>query len=133
MWKTGETLLLDTSVVILGFKQNENVRKTLEDARQLFMPLPCYGELYFGALNSGNPVKKLAQLHHFMNIVQLLEGSQTTAEMYGDVRLKLKNAGKPIPENDIWIAAFALQHNLVLFTADAHFDSVESLKTLKSW
>jgi tRNA(fMet)-specific endonuclease VapC len=52
-----------------------------------------------------------------------------TARRYGEVKNKLKLKGRPLPENDVWIAALALQHDLTLVTRDAHFQEVESLKT----
>ncbi|MXZ01781.1 type II toxin-antitoxin system VapC family toxin [Candidatus Poribacteria bacterium] len=45
------------------------------------------------------------------------------------IKERLRRRGRPIPNNDIWIAAIALQHDLVLVTRDAHFDEVESLQT----
>ena len=50
-----------------------------------------------------------------------------TALVYGDVKTGLRRRGRPIPENDVWIATAALQHGLVLVTRDAHFDAVEEL------
>jgi tRNA(fMet)-specific endonuclease VapC len=52
-----------------------------------------------------------------------------TAQQYGEVKNKLRLKGRPLPENDIWIAALALQHDLILVTHDAHFQEVESLRT----
>jgi tRNA(fMet)-specific endonuclease VapC len=52
--------------------------------------------------------------------------------MYARVRVALKRKGRPIPENDIWIAAQALQHDLVLVTSDAHFKEIDDLK-VEQW
>lgn len=54
------------------------------------------------------------------------------AGFYSDIRLQLKRDGKPIPENDLWIAAVCMEHNLPLATADGHFDFVEGLR-IYSW
>jgi tRNA(fMet)-specific endonuclease VapC len=54
-----------------------------------------------------------------------------TAVWYADVRMKLKRIGKPIPENDIWIAGICRQFDLTLATSDAHFDLVDGLRVLK--
>ena len=56
----------------------------------------------------------------------------STARIYGRVKNALRQSGKPIPENDIWIAAVALQHDLTLITQDAHFEHVLGLAT-KAW
>ena len=47
---------------------------------------------------------------------------------YGEIKNSLKEKGKPIPENDIWIAAIAKEHNLVLITKDKHFKLVDDIK-----
>lgn len=59
--------------------------------------------------------------------VTIVPCDQATAEKYGRIRHALKVNGRPIPDNDIWIAALAIQHSLTLVTRDAHFQEVESL------
>ncbi len=53
-----------------------------------------------------------------------------TARYYGDIKNQLRLKGRPLPENDIWIAAVALQHNLTLVTRDAHFQEIENLQVV---
>ena len=55
-----------------------------------------------------------------------------TCKHYGFIKAKLKRKGKPIPENDIWISALALQYNLTLATRDRHFEEVDRL-TIEEW
>jgi tRNA(fMet)-specific endonuclease VapC len=50
-----------------------------------------------------------------------------TAEVYARLRLRLREKGQPIPENDLWIAAICVEHQLPLATLDGHFEAVESL------
>ena len=52
-----------------------------------------------------------------------------TAQWYGIIKDQLRRKGRPIPDNDIWIAAIAMQYDLILVTRDSHFDEVESLQT----
>jgi tRNA(fMet)-specific endonuclease VapC len=59
-------------------------------------------------------------------------GDGATALEYGYVKTGLKKRGKPIPENDVWIAACAFQHDLILVTRDGHFEYVEGLR-FESW
>lgn len=56
---------------------------------------------------------------------------QATVE-YGNIKAVLRKKGKPIPEDDIWIAAIAQRHKLILVTRDKHFKEIESLR-LNSW
>ncbi len=58
--------------------------------------------------------------------------SLDTARFYGTVKKRLQENGRPIPENDIWIAAIALQHGLTVATGDPHFDHVEDL-LVEAW
>jgi tRNA(fMet)-specific endonuclease VapC len=56
----------------------------------------------------------------------------TAARFYGRVSHQLRVKGRPIPQNDIWIAALAIQHNLTVLTRDSHFAEVDGLAT-QSW
>lgn len=127
MPKAGENLLLDTSVIIGGFKHKEAALQVFATAGGLYMPVIAYGELYLGALKSAVPDKKLQQLAEFIQAAALIDVDWRTAQYYAMVRQRLEAKGKPIPENDIWIAAVAMQHRLKLVSSDAHFQWVEGL------
>jgi tRNA(fMet)-specific endonuclease VapC len=60
-----------------------------------------------------------------------LECDATTANYYGQIKKELKEKGNPIPENDIWIAAIAKQHELELVSRDKHFEKIDNLKVTK--
>jgi predicted nucleic acid-binding protein len=60
--------------------------------------------------------------------VQVLYADDQTTHHYASVYRQLRRAGKPIPTNDIWIAALALQHNLILYARDRHFDALPQLE-----
>lgn len=87
------------------------------------------GELFAG-FTGGNRFEKNAQeLQNFLGSsrVTMLPIDQQTAEIYAEIFCSLKQKGKPIPTNDIWISASALQHNLAIFTYDKHFQHVKNL------
>jgi tRNA(fMet)-specific endonuclease VapC len=69
-----------------------------------------------------------SQLQHF----DVLVVTDETAVTYAALRVALKRAGSPIPANDAWIAALALQHHLVVLSRDQHFDAVPGL-VRESW
>ena len=124
-------LVLDSCAVIEHFKQNAKARDLLRQADTLYLPIVAYGELYFGALNSGNPEKKLEQVSDFVQIVTLLYPNKNTALNYAEIRLKLAKKGTPIPENDLWIAAIAKQYELPLMSNDEkHFTRISDLDLL---
>lgn len=130
MSKPGEKLLLDTSVIIKVFKNDREAIETLASAAGLYVPVVAYGELYVGALKSAVPQKKLDQLAEFIRATALIDVDWRTAQHYGNLRKQLEAKGKPIPENDLWIASVAVQHDLKLYTSDTHFESIEGIQLL---
>jgi tRNA(fMet)-specific endonuclease VapC len=97
----------------------------------VFLPVPVVGELRFGALNSGRPHDNIQRVEKFLAGCQVLDARTSTAEVYARVRLDLKRIGRPIPENDIWIAALCIEHDAPLATHDGHFDFVNGLKVVR--
>jgi len=57
--------------------------------------------------------------------------TRETANHYSAIRLELKKKGRPIPENDLWIASICIEHNLPLVTGDAHFDNINGLEVIR--
>ena len=94
------------------------------------LPVQVVGEARFGALNSNRPQANLKQLDEFVARCRVLAADAITAMVYADIRFALKNAGTPIPENDIWIAAICVQHEMTLATADKHFLSVKGISLI---
>lgn len=123
--------LLDTNAVAALFKQDIVLKTTLGDV-QLLIPAPVVGELYFGAYNSGRVAHNIAQLEQFLAQNEVLVCTSETGNFYGQIKQHLKKKGRPIPENDIWIAAIAVQYGLSLVTRDAHFNVIDNLIT-ESW
>jgi tRNA(fMet)-specific endonuclease VapC len=130
MSATGD-VLLDTSVVIPFLKGDGSVRTRFQATAKLHLALTVLGELICGAYLSTNPTKALGEIQNFLNAVMVLSPMVTTAEHYGRIRADLARAGTPIPENDIWIAAIALEHQLPLAARDAHFERISGLQVLK--
>ncbi|MDY6900971.1 MAG: type II toxin-antitoxin system VapC family toxin [Cyanobacteriota bacterium] len=124
--------LLDTNIIIALFADEEAVKNNLAQASEVFIPSNTVGELFYGARKSGRVQANLARVDKLIANSTVLECDADTARLYGDIKNKLRLKGRPLPENDIWIAAIALQHNLVLVTRDAHFQQVENLQSL-SW
>jgi tRNA(fMet)-specific endonuclease VapC len=120
--------LLDTNIVIALFAGDTAVRDNLARAEEVFVPGIALGELYFGARKSGRVKENLDRIDEFAAESVVLECNTGTARRYGEVKHALRAKGHPIPENDIWIAAIALQHNVTLITRDTHFGEIESLR-----
>lgn len=122
--------LLDTNIIIALFASEISVLNNLVQADQVFIPSIAVGELYFGAKKSARSEKNLEQIEKFIKNVKVIGCDSDTARQYGDVKNKLRIKGRPLPENDVWIAALALQYGLSLVTRDAHFQQVENLQTV---
>ena len=90
------------------------------------------GSLYFGAECSQRLEENLARVEEFETAVSVLGSDRDTARYYSRIKAGLKKKGKPIPDNDIWIAATARQHGLVLVTRDRHFLEIEGLEN-EAW
>ena len=127
---TGNKCLLDTSVIIHCFKQNNQIVEKLDTLEEIYVPVTLVGELYFGAYKSGDAVKHIAQIESFLANCKILVTDSITSNLYGKIKAALAKKGKPIPENDIWIGAAALQYNIPLFTADKHFQEIDGLDLL---
>jgi tRNA(fMet)-specific endonuclease VapC len=90
------------------------------------------GELHHGAMRAQRRERQLAFINDLIANSRILLCDLETAQQYGTLKYKLQLQGTPIPENDIWIASFALQHQLPLATRDNHFDNVPGL-TVEKW
>ncbi len=124
--------LLDTNIIIAFFKSDENVQNHLAQSTEVFVPVIALGELFYGALHSSQVDKHLQQVQDFASDASVLLCDCSTAEEYGQIKNELKTKGNPLPENDIWIAAIARQHNLTVVTRDQHFKLIDALP-IEEW
>jgi tRNA(fMet)-specific endonuclease VapC len=117
--------LADTSVVVdlLRFGESPIVPKGAE----ILICATVLGELYYGALISARPQKQISQLEQFFSKYKILQTSLEVIQSYAQIKSELKKKGNMIPENDLWIAAFAKAHEVPLLTSDLHFKSVDGL------
>ena len=126
----GNSVLLDTSVVVRHFRAGEAMAAKLAAYEDLYLPQAALAELYAGAFRSAKPGENLRQITRFLEAVNVLLPDESTPKIYGRISAQLARAGTPIPQNDIWIAAIALQSNLPLATTDHHFRHVAGLTVL---
>ncbi len=120
--------LLDTSVIIALFADDTAVKDNLDKADEIFIPCIAIGELYYGAWKSARIQENVARIEEFAAANMVLECNSETARHYGEIKNALREKGRPIPENDIWIAAITLQHDLTVATRDTHFNEIPNLK-----
>jgi tRNA(fMet)-specific endonuclease VapC len=124
--------LLDTNIVIALFANDTAVKDNLTTADEVFVSSMAIGELCFGARKSARVEENLQRIDEFVANNVVLGCDAETARRYGEVKNALRVKGHPIPENDIWIAAIALRHDLILTTRDTHFGEIENLR-MTAW
>jgi len=115
--------VLDSNIIIDIFRGKQTAINQLV-LNKAYVPSIVLGELYFGANKSEKTEERIRQIKQFEQSVTILSVNDTTAEIYGEIKNKLKQMGKPIPENDIWIAAVAKEVGLPLITRDKHFANI---------
>lgn len=123
-----KSIALDTSVAIKILNEDSKIIKEVDKYSHLLIPVIVKGELLFGAMNSGNSHKNLKIFNNFLNACTILNIDSIVAEEYAAIRKQLKLDGKPIPENDIWIAALCKVYNTGLLTSDKHFGYIKHIQ-----
>lgn len=124
-----KTLALDTNAYS-GFKHGKaEVVDQLERAERILMPVPVLAELRIGFRGGNREALNLDELEQFLSSprVELCSLTEQTAILYAEIFGTLQRKGKPIPLNDIWIAASAMEQGAILLSADAHFTWIDGL------
>ncbi len=125
-------IALDTSVAVRFLNGDTAIIERVLSLPEVILPLVVAGELLFGAENSSRPLQNLPRYLEFIsNCTVVPLGLEITA-IYARTRLLLKRKGRPIPINDIWIAAQCLEKGWILVTDDTDFDYVDDL-VLEHW
>ena len=127
---TAGSVLLDTTVVVAYYRGDQALAPRFAESRIMYVPWVVLGELHFGAQRAQRPQQQLANIQELLTFAAMLFPDQSTTEHFGQIKAELFKLGKPIPDNDLWIAAIARQHGLPVATRDAHFTHVPGLQTL---
>lgn len=127
----GNSIALDTNQAIAVLNDTGDAGQWVQTFASVYLPVPVVGELRFGALNSQRGAENLSRVEQLVARCKVLDATLTTADVYARIRLQLKQKGKPIPENDVWIAAICVEHIMPLATADDHFTEVDGLNVVK--
>lgn len=123
-------LLFDTSAVIELFEENPVAKQVVATAFDPCIAAITLGELLYGAECSSRRSENIAEIDEFASSVTILSCDSETASHYGVIKHVLRRKGKPLPDNDMWIAAVARQHQLTLVTRDGHFKEIPGLTLL---
>ena len=127
-------ILIDTNIYSYALKGDQAVIQILQKAEVIGISSISIGELISGFKGGRQEKKNREELDLFLDSprVQLFYIDEATADYYAEILNNLRKIGKPIPTNDIWIAACAFQNGLKLYSKDAHFKSVNGLMLLEN-
>lgn len=124
---------LDTSAYSRYSRGDEKVEKVILRADKVFFPVISIGELYLGFKEGDRELQNLNILESFISAskVEIAKITDETATYYSLISFVLRKKGTPVPDNDAWIAASAIETKSTLITFDSHFLKIPSLKVWK--
>ena len=125
-------MILDTNAVSALADGDPGLLEKVASVAQFSLPVVVLGEFRFGIARSRHHARYARWLEQLVAVSSVLLVDEETAASYAAVRERLRKKGRPIPSNDAWIAALALQHTLPVMTQDEHFDLVDGLQR-KAW
>jgi tRNA(fMet)-specific endonuclease VapC len=120
---------IDTNVYTAFCRGDERVRDVISKAESISVSAVVVGELIYGFRYGSRYAENRRRLESFLAepLVSFLPVSIATCDRFGLVAEELRRAGRPIPQNDIWIAAHAMESGTDLLTFDKHFEAVNGL------
>jgi tRNA(fMet)-specific endonuclease VapC len=123
-------ILLDTNAYVRFLRGDEKVMEYLAEADSVYMSVFVLGELYAGFKAGGKEKENRQILDRFLlkSTVIVHEATIETADIFGFIMASLRKSGNPIPINDVWIAAHALETGSILVTYDDHFAAIPGLR-----
>ncbi|MCC7205846.1 MAG: type II toxin-antitoxin system VapC family toxin [Anaerolineae bacterium] len=129
---TRHRYLLDANAAIAILENDPAFRAAFSERHEALVPVIVLGELYAGAEKSARVEANLKRVAEFESRRSIVPCDSQTARQYARISQQLRKKGRPIPQNDMWIAALAMQHSLTLVTRDAHFSHVDGLR-IQGW
>jgi tRNA(fMet)-specific endonuclease VapC len=125
-------LVLDTTAASASIRGIPAVVAIISAAPLILVPAVTLSELLYGALHAPQPDKQGHRVAAFEAASRIVYPDRATCTVYAEIKSELRSSGKMIPDNDIWIAAIAVQHGLDLLSNDNHFRNIVNLR-LVSW
>jgi tRNA(fMet)-specific endonuclease VapC len=127
-------ILVDTNLYVDFKRGSEDAVEVLRLAGEISISTVVLGELLAGFAGGSRERRNREELAAFLDSPRVVvrQVDEATADFYATVFTLLRQKGRPIPSNDLWIAATALQHGLILATRDEHFAEIDALATASS-
>jgi predicted nucleic acid-binding protein len=124
-------VILDTNALSAFIDGDKAVGAHVAGHGHAAIPVIVLGEFRYGIAGSRHRARYEQWLDEHVGDFDVLDVTPATAVAYAGVRATLKKTGKPIPANDAWIAALAIQHSLRVLSRDTHFDDVPGVERLR--
>lgn len=126
-----DRIIIDTSAYAAFLKGHPGIKLSIQRADEISVSPVVLGELLSGFMMGKNERRNRSILRDFISSarVNLLEIDEETSERYAVILYHLRTKGPPIPTNDLWIAASAMQYGLKLLTTDRHYTEVPQIIT----
>ena len=121
-------MILETNALSAFIDGEPTMASALAGASHVALPVIVLGEFRYGISASRHRRQYERWLDDHLQDFEILTVTESTTRVYATVRRELKDSGRPIPANDAWIAALALEHNQPILTKDAHFDFVSGVR-----
>jgi predicted nucleic acid-binding protein len=124
-------VMMDTSAYAAFMKGSSGIKEAVQQADEIVFNPVVLGELRAGFLMGRNEKKNRAILKDFLSSPRVIiaDIDEETSERYAVIVQSLRIKGTPIPTNDLWIAASAMQHGLKVLTTDKHYLEVPQIIT----
>jgi predicted nucleic acid-binding protein len=123
-------LILDTNALSAAADRDPAALEVVANAERLSVPVIVLGEYRLGIAQSRHRTDYENWLRQWTAAVRVLDIDGETTHFYAAIGLELKRKGKPIPANDLWIAALCRQHALPLVSRERHFDVVAGIRRM---
>lgn len=121
-------MIFDTNAISAAAEGNTGIMRILAEAREVTLPVIAIGEYRYGISQSRHRARYRRWLDGLVADCKVLDIIEQTTHHYAAITIELRRAGKPIPTNDLWIAALCRQHQLPLLSQDKHFDVVAGIQ-----
>lgn len=123
-------MILDTNAVSALFAGDPSIAEILGEEEQHHLPVIVIGEYRYGLLRSRHRGRLGRLLDLLIHESIVLPADVETTFHYANLREDLRRRGRPIPENDVWVAALSTQFALPIVSRDSHFDEVSGVERL---
>ena len=126
-------VLLDSNAYSRLMRGDDQTAAVVRDATEILMSAVVIGELLYGFRSGSRLDRNVADLRSFLDnpYVTFVPVGPITADRYSRIAAALRTRGNPIPTNDVWIAAHAMETGADLVSADQHFATVDSIAWLR--